>query len=114
MSRLDLRPGGWARTAILALLDRRGANLGQPPSRKLKTVGGNLKPLDECNEAVRSWLSGMINAGNGLMRDRYSEGAVAFVHLLRSARDAGLFDQVTALVTQHLCDRLEDDEDESY
>ena len=114
MSRLDLRPGGWARTAILALLDRRGANLGQPPNRKLKTVGGNLKPLGECNDAVSTWLSGMLNAANGLMRDRYSEGAIAFVHLLRSARDAGLFDEVLALVTQHLRDRIEDDDgDES-
>ena len=113
MSRVDMGPGGWAREAFPALLKNRGgANLGQPP--KLKTAGDNLKSMDECTAAVRNWLSGMLNAANGLMRDRYSEGAVAFVHLLRSARDAGLFDEVLALVTQRLRDRLEDDDgDES-
>jgi hypothetical protein len=113
LSAADFGPEGRLRRLILLLMQT--ANLGNLPSGGLLTHSGFPKTLPQRTDAVRSWVQGHLNAPNGLVQARYTELAESFVHVLRAASSAGLFDQMVAMLVELLTTRAEelaDDDDE--
>ena len=51
---------------------------------------------------VRNWLDNHLGASDKLMKEKYSELAIAFAHLARAVADAGLYNQLVALLVEYL------------
>ena len=94
-----LGPDGPLRKQIFAALET--ANLGTPPAGGLMTKTGNPRaPFDRIAK-VSNWVDGHLCASAPLMKAKYSEMATSFAHLVRAITDAGLYDQLVALLTEH-------------
>lgn len=100
ITRVSLGPDGHMRKQILAAL--KSANLGNLPSGGLLTDTGKPKAYADQVNKVRKWIDGHIGASRKLMEAKYSEMAVAFVHLVRAVADAGLYNQLVALLVEYL------------
>jgi hypothetical protein len=106
ISATDFGPEGRVRRLIELLLQT--ASLGDLPSGSLLTQGGVEKPLNARTQAVTSWVSAHLNAGQGLMQARYSELAESFVHVLRAASANGMIYQLVDMLVELLTNRVRD------
>lgn len=106
LSAADFAPNGRIRLLLLLLLQT--ANLGDLPGGGLLTRGGQAKTVDERTSTVRRWVEGHLHASSGLMQARYTELAEAFVHIVRAVNEAGLFDQLVAMLVVLLTNRAVD------
>lgn len=112
---IDLSPKGALRVMLMLLLTK--ANLGNVPSGGLLTESKKAKPLAARIALVEDWVGGLMRTPDGFKKARFSELAEAFVHVVRAANTAGLFDQLVALLTEEFTTRAEnaangdDDED---
>ena len=100
ITRVSLGPDGHMRKQIFAALE--SANLGNLLSRGLLTGTGAPKAYAAQVLKVRKWIDGYLGASNKLMEAKFSEMAVAFVHLVRAVADAGLYNQMVALLVDYL------------
>ena len=107
ITRVSLGPDGHMRKQIFAALE--SANLGNLPSGGLLTDTGAPKMYADQVNKVSKWINGHIGASNKLMEAKYSEMAIAFVHLVRAVTDAGLYNQLVALLVGYLAPRAEID-----
>ena len=100
ITRVALGPDGHLRQQILTAL--KTANLGNLPSGGLLTPTGAPKMLADRVNKVRNWLDNHLGASDKLMKEKYSELAIAFAHLARAVADAGLYNQLVALLVEYL------------
>ena len=107
ISESDFGPGGRLRQLILLMMQT--ANLGNNIMRgKMLTGGGNLKPLSERTAAVQVWVDSYLTAADGLVKEKYTEMAEGFVHILRAVRDAGLVNRLVAMLVVYFEEQLEE------
>lgn len=111
----DFGEGGRLYPVVLEL----SKALGDPPSKKLLTVGKAEKPKHERLAVVRGWLDNHRTAPPKLTAAVYSELSLAFVHVVRAAHTAGMFDVLVEALTHELTARARasatadsDDDDE--
>ena len=84
------------------------ANLGDLPSKVLITGTPGEKvqrPKSERTQAVKKWAESHRDVAMGLACSRYTELAQSFVHMLRAANTAGLWDRLIEWLTEQLTQR---------
>ena len=102
-----LATDGHLRRLVLLLLEH--ANLGNLLSGSLLTVSGNAKPLWERTATISAWTNNHLRCSDAVLNSQFSELSVAYVHTVRAIADGGCFDQLVALLVEHLTElALED------
>ena len=108
-SAVDLGPTGTMRNLLLLLFTL--ANLGTKPN--MLTKNRNLKDASQRLELVGQWVTALMHSPSVVQAKRFSELAEAFLHVLRACANAGLFDEVVALLCAQLSSKaLEETDDD--